>query len=111
MTTDHPRMQRELLTIEHMIQLYCHDHHTVGAETLCSSCQVLLDYARLRLNKCPFQENKTTCGHCAIHCYKPTMREQIRGVMRYSGPRMLRKHPLLALYHVLDGLRKKSGTG
>ncbi|MGQ9675372.1 MAG: nitrous oxide-stimulated promoter family protein [Chloroflexota bacterium] len=25
--------------------------------------------------------------------------------MRYSGPRMLRRHPLLAIAHIIDGLR------
>lgn len=34
------------------------------------------------------------------------MREQIKAVMRYAGPRMLLHHPILALFHMLDGLRK-----
>jgi len=33
---------------------------------------------------------------------------KIREVMRYSGPRMTFRHPILALFHVLDGLRKES---
>jgi hypothetical protein len=37
-----------------------------------------------------------------VHCYKPAMREQIRVVMRYSGPRMAQRHPLLAAAHLLD---------
>ncbi|MCG7955581.1 MAG: nitrous oxide-stimulated promoter family protein, partial [Candidatus Thiodiazotropha endolucinida] len=27
-------------------------------------------------------------------------------VMRYAGPRMLLRHPLLSLYHLLDKFRK-----
>jgi hypothetical protein len=37
------------------------------------------------------------------------MREKVRAVMRYSGPRMAGKHPVLAVRHLLDGLRKKPG--
>ena len=33
------------------------------------------------------------------------MREEVREVMRHSGPRMLRRHPLLAVAHLLDGRR------
>ena len=62
----------------------------------------------LRLEKCPFQEHKTTCAKCPVHCYKPARREQIRAVMRYAGPRMMFRHPRLAFYHlVIDGRREK----
>jgi len=59
-----------------------------------------------RLDQCPFQEAKTTCVKCPVHCYKPAMRERIRVVMRYAGPRMLWQHPVLAFYHLFDGLRQ-----
>ncbi len=101
----HPRLQREQKTIDLMIELYCHEQHKnqVG---LCTDCQALKDYAHLRLEKCPYQENKTTCANCPTHCYQKSMREKIREVMRYAGPRMLRHHPILAILHVLDGFRK-----
>ncbi len=35
------------------------------------------------------------------------MREKIRRVMRYAGPRMLLRHPVMALLHMVDGLRKE----
>jgi hypothetical protein len=35
------------------------------------------------------------------------MREKIRNIMGYSGPRMAYRHPLLALLHFFDGFRKK----
>jgi hypothetical protein len=105
---EHPRIQRERQTVERMIELYCRDHHQ-PAGLLCDECRELTEYARLRLSRCPFQENKTTCGNCPVHCYKPGMRDRIREVMRYSGPRMLRHHPLMALRHMIDGRRKKPG--
>lgn len=106
MSGDHPRMGREGKTIEAMIQLYCHDQHESKGE-LCFECEELLDYARVRLNKCPFQENKTTCAKCPVHCYRPVMREKVRAVMRYAGPRMLYRHPVLTLFHFIDGFRKE----
>ena len=36
------------------------------------------------------------------------MRERVREVMRYSGPRMLWRHPVLAAAHLMDG-RKTPG--
>ncbi len=109
----HPRLAREARTIEAMIDLYCRDQHAAGnalcPEGLCPECQELLDYARQRLDKCPFGEGKTTCANCRIHCYKPAMRQRIRVVMRYAGPRMLYRHPVLAVRHLMDG-RKKEAT-
>ncbi len=96
----HPRLSRELKTVLAMIGIYCKSHHHAGG--LCDQCRELSDYAVLRLARCPFQEDKTTCGKCTVHCYKPEMREQIIKVMRYSGPRMIFHHPILACAHLLD---------
>jgi len=101
-------MKREHKTVELMIALYCKDHHQT-TQGLCADCEILAEYAGLRLANCPFQENKTTCGNCPIHCYKPKMREKVREVMRYAGPRMIWHHPLLAFGHMIDGRRKVPG--
>ncbi len=99
------RMRREAQTVATMIHRYCRDrHHTQAA--LCNQCEQLLAYARKRLYHCPFQEDKTTCGKCSVHCYAPEQRTRIQEVMRYAGPRMLFSHPLLALLHFFDGLRR-----
>ena len=34
-------------------------------------------------------ETKTFCSNCRAHCYRLEMREEIRKVMRFSGPRMI----------------------
>ena len=100
------RMAREARTVEVMIRRYCREkHHATGR--LCEECHTLLEYSMKRLAHCPFQENKTTCGKCPVHCYKPDMREKIRKVMRYVGPRMILSNPILSLQHSFDGLRKK----
>ena len=106
MSDDDPRMKRESNTIETMITLSCRDQHDRNDE-LCSECRELLDYARACLARCPFREHKPTCAKCPVHCYTPAMREKIKAVMRYSGPRMFHRHPLLAIRHFIDGLRKE----
>jgi hypothetical protein len=35
------------------------------------------------------------------------MRQRIRAVMRYAGPRMLLRHPGMAIMHLFDGARKQ----
>jgi hypothetical protein len=106
MSDEHPRIARERKTVEAMIRMYCADLHNTP-QGLCPACDELLAYARERLNKCPYQAGKTTCAKCPIHCYKLAMREQIRAVMRYANPRMIRRHPVMALAHLVDGMRKE----
>ena len=105
MADRHPRMRREEKTVAAMVRIYCRDHHA-APDGLCDDCRALLAYAHERLRRCPYQERKSTCAKCPIHCYKPAMREQMRAVMRYAGPRMLLRHPLLAVLHLIDGLKK-----
>jgi len=101
------RLAREEKTIAAMVALYCRDHHVGAAagsdEGLCPECAELLAYASIRLEKCRYGADKPTCANCETHCYRPEMRERVRQVMRYSGPRMLRRHPVLAVAHLVDG--------
>jgi hypothetical protein len=106
MPNQHPRMAREQRTVEAMIAIYCRGQHQTNSG-LCPECAALQDYARQRLEKCPFQQDKTTCAQCSVHCYRPEMRQRVREVMRYAGPRMAYRHPVLTLFHLLDGLRKE----
>ncbi|MCX6968475.1 MAG: nitrous oxide-stimulated promoter family protein [Verrucomicrobia bacterium] len=102
MTCTEKRLHRERRTIQLMIGIYCRGRHR-QEKALCGECQQLFDYAMVRVDKCPFQNNKPTCAKCPVHCYKPTMRAQVREAMRYAGPRMMWRHPLLALLHAWDG--------
>ena len=52
-------------------------------------------------------ETKTFCSNCRVHCYKLEMRERIRKVMRFSGPRMLLYHPIMAIRHVIESRKEK----
>ncbi|MDO4496406.1 MAG: nitrous oxide-stimulated promoter family protein [Bacteroidales bacterium] len=95
------RIEREKKTVGQMVEIFCHAHHG-KRKGLCDECQSLLDYAYVRLDHCKFGENKTSCKKCPVHCYKPAMREQMRQVMRYAGPRMLWHHPVAAIKHMFQ---------
>jgi hypothetical protein len=99
------RLRRERRIMEAMLRLYCKGVHEDRSDR-CSECSEFLAYAHKRLEKCPYQENKPPCAKCPIHCYTPKRREQVKAVMRYSGPRMMFRHPLFALRHWLDGFRE-----
>lgn len=100
-----PRFRRERKTINAMIEIFCRDRHA-NAGGLCPECAALSAYAERRLDNCPFGDDKPTCAKCPIHCYKPAAREQIRAVMRYAGPRMLFRRPVLAIFHMLEGRKE-----
>ena len=97
---------REKETVSQMISIYCKKKHGTR-QGLCPDCAALEEYARLRSDKCPFMETKTFCSNCKIHCYKQDMREKIREVMRFSGPRMLFVHPIMAIRHVIESKKEK----
>lgn len=102
------RRARELKTIAAMVRLYCRGHDHRGAP-LCPECAALMQYATRRLERCVFGDAKPTCANCLVHCYTADMRERVRVVMRWAGPRMLLRHPVLAITHLLDG-RKPAPT-
>ncbi len=101
--TWHTTANEELRTVEAMIRLYCRNKE--GSSELCPQCKELLEYAKKQISHCPFKANKPTCRLCEIHCYRPDMRKKICEVMRYSGPRMIFSHPLMAIRHVAKELR------
>lgn len=87
------KREKEMHTVYEMIHLYCRKNHK--DKELCSECLALYEYAKMRIEKCPFMETKTFCSQCKVHCYKLDKREKIRKVMRFSGPRMLFYHPIM----------------
>ena len=99
------KREREKQLVSQMIALYCRKNH--GGKTLCPDCAALDAYARQRSDKCPFMETKTFCSNCRVHCYRPEMREKIRAVMRFSGPRMMFYHPIVAVRHMIETNKEK----
>ena len=96
---------REKKTVEAMIKGYCRGSHSVK-EGLCKNCRALVSYASKRIDFCRYGEKKPVCSQCPNSCYNQDMRSRIIAVMRYSGPRMIYRHPYLALMHFLDSRHK-----
>ena len=101
------KREREKRMVGEMIALYCRKNHKTKKGSLCAECAELTEYAKQRSDKCPFMEQKTFCSNCRVHCYKPEMREKIRAVMRFSGPRMIFHHPVAAARHVIETKKEK----
>jgi hypothetical protein len=89
----------EKKTLIAMIGIYCESVHR--RKELCDECRKLRDYAIQRTDRCVFGYSKPACKKCHVHCYSPKRREEIRTVMRFSGPAMLYKHPVLAIIHLI----------
>ncbi len=88
------KRQREIKVVSLMIHLYCRKHDDIDEKEMTT-------YAIKRIQHCPMMQDKTFCSKCTIHCYDPVHRQQIKTIMRYSGPRMMLYHPILAIKHML----------
>lgn len=106
MTDLDAKREQEKQTVALMIRLYCRKKHHQKSG-LCPDCAALAAYAAQRSDRCPFMETKTFCSNCKVHCYCPEMREKIREVMRFAGPRMLLHHPVMAVRHLIETKREQ----
>jgi len=104
LAADDRRRRREWVTMEAMIGCHCRGRHGTRGD-LCQECEELRDYAARRLERCHFGAEKPACARCPVHCYQRQWRERIKAVMRYAGPRMVWRHPVLSLLHWRDGWR------
>ncbi|NLS56158.1 nitrous oxide-stimulated promoter family protein [Hafnia alvei] len=97
------RIQREKLTIRKMISLY--QRRCPDAQRDNQHYDNLYAYAVKRLDRCVFGAEKPACKQCPVHCYQPAKREEMKQIMRWSGPRMLWRHPILTIRHLIDDQR------
>jgi len=88
-------------TAQKMMRIYCRKKHRMPKKQLCPDCLNLIEYSNIRTDNCPYIEITIFCSGCKTPCYRPDMREKMREVMRFSGPRMLLYHPAKAISHVL----------
>ena len=120
-----PHVRKDTRLLGDFAAIYCRGRHAgverkqlvsdgaslgvYGAKSprICVECAALLAYAEQRRAYCP-KDPKPFCSHCDTHCYNPHMRELMRDVMRYAGPRsFLRGHAIDGVMHAIEGLRAK----
>lgn len=112
------KRERETKTVSQMIAIYCAGNHAETdrcehascGDPVCAECKALDDYACLKTQRCRRMGEKVSCEVCPYHCYTAQMREKIRQVMRYAGPRMLTKHPISAIRHLTGKLGAKKAA-
>lgn len=100
------KRQDEKQLMAEMISLYCRGSHAEPRD-LCDDCRELLSYAEQRIDTCPRMAEKSFCASCPHPCYKPEMREKVRTVMRYAGPRLIFRHPMVCLRHAVEMMNAK----
>ena len=100
------RIEKQKYVIQKMIELFCKKNHK-SQKAFCNECYELLNYANKRLDNCTFGNEKPNCNNCTIHCYKPDMKEKIKKIMKFSGPRMLIYNPKLVIEHFFDEFKYK----
>jgi hypothetical protein len=77
---------------------------------VCDECADLLRYAEKRRAYCP-KDPKPFCSYCETHCYTADMRERMREVMRYAGPRsILHGHAIDGVKHLIEGRRARAAA-
>lgn len=97
----------EKKTVGALISIYCRSIHKFPKGSLCDECKDLENYALMRLNNCKYKNSKPVCSKCKTHCYSDSMRVKIRVVMRFAGPRLLFRRPILSFIHLYKSLKSK----
>lgn len=108
---------KDLKVLAQFTSVYCKVHHEGLKQILkvpdsplqplpldrypvCRECGEFLLYAFQRRLHCPL-EDRPSCKHCHIHCYRPGHREKVREIMRFSGQYLIRRGRLDLLWHYL----------
>jgi len=92
------KIEYEKKIVKKMIEIYCKSKYARKDE-ICTIYSELNEYAIKKLENCPYGENKPFCRSCKTHCYSSSKQEQIKKVMRFSGPRMIFIAPILTIKH------------
>ncbi|MBC6712985.1 nitrous oxide-stimulated promoter family protein [Treponema sp. Marseille-Q3903] len=109
------KRKKEEYIVTQMIAIYCKKNHRElydrRTKKLCPECEQIAKYSVERSEHCPHIKEKTFCSNCTTHCYSPQMRDKIKKIMRFSGPRIIFYHPVLAIWHLIcmaEQKRKKN---
>ena len=96
------RKKIEVKILQKMITLY----YNANKDSLSiSECLAFKEYTIKKIMRCPLGDEKTSCAKCRIQCYNEPERSMIQKVMRYSGPRILFRSPVLTLVYLFNRKR------
>jgi len=98
------QIDKHMKMLRRFVEVYCRKNHEAAGSEPCAECGELLEYARARLEKCPY-DPKPKCKDCPSHCYKPEYRQRIREIMRFSGMHFVKRGRLdwLVRYFLTEG--------
>ncbi|NLI72500.1 MAG: nitrous oxide-stimulated promoter family protein [Bacteroidales bacterium] len=117
-----------------MAAMYCQDHHAAESEKvpiaklefpeeiqdwiskekrithyrLCANCYELIDKAFQHTERCPHSTYKTFCHECPTMCYRKEDQEKMLPIMRYSGKKIMWKHPMYTWRFIKNLLKNKN---
>ncbi len=120
-----PQVAHDIRTVGDFVAIYCRGKHKDAARVpltsdaaflgvygdkvpeCCEECAELTRYAEARRAYCP-KDPKPFCSHCDTHCYRPQMKEAMREVMEYSGPRsVFHGYALDSVRHAVAGMKAR----
>ena len=106
------KRKKEEYIVTQMIAIYCRKNHRDlydrRTKKLCPECEQIAKYSVERSEHCPHIKEKTFCSNCTTHCYSPQMRDKIKKIMRFSGPRIILYHPVLAIWHLVCTIAQRN---
>lgn len=99
---------KEKETVRKMFGLYCQKNHdTPAGKKLCPKCTALLATVMLKMNRCPYGITKPICEKCKIPCFGKKQTKDFLDIMQGSRTKMLLRHPIMAMRHRLNGMRRE----
>lgn len=100
---------QEKETIRKMFGIYCKNNHGVSTgKKLCPKCTALLATAMLKMNRCPYGITKPICDKCKTPCFGTAQTKEFLEIMKGAQTRMFFKHPMMAMKHMLYGMRREA---
>lgn len=96
------RRQKKHDIVVQMVDIYCSGNkHKLDENGKCADCDLLLRYSKSRTDRCPYINETLFCSNCPTPCYRPDMKERMRDLMKYAGPRLFFKRPFTVIWHMI----------
>lgn len=92
-----------------MIKIFCKSNHsddnTYNCNNLCNKCYDMQKYMHYRIDHC---KQNNFCAYCGTKCHPKDKSDYMKKIMRYSGPRIFKKYPIISIKHFIKKLVYKN---